>query len=528
MEKKKLKIPHTFVIIFALIIISAIVTFIVPGGEYVKISDGESERLEFRYIENQPQSWQVLTAFYKGFTRQAGIIVFILVIGAAFWVVNSVKAIDAGIASFLKFTKGLERYKLLRRVGVNNIVLVLIMLLFSLFGAVFGMSEETIAFAVLLIPLAISMGYDSIVGVSLVYVAAHVGFAGAMLNPFTIGIAQDIAGLPLFSGIEYRLLCWMILNVITIVFVLVYASKVKKNPLKSPVYEEDRYWRERVEDESEQITYHTPRAGWVSYFITLVSLAIFSVYFYHTTIKIGNSTFDIPALVPVLTIAFAIIGYLSLKKSVHFYVLNLLFFTIIFLVVGVMGYGWYIGEISALFLALGILSGIAAGYSGNEIVAKLNEGARDILSAAVVVGLAAGIIVILEEGKVINTILHEMSLAMEGAGRGGSLGVMYLIQTFINIVIPSASAKAAITMPIMAPFSDLIGVSRQATVLAFQFGDGFTNMITPTSGVLIAVLSIARIPYAKWFKWVLPFILILLVVGFLLLLPTIYFELNGF
>ncbi|MDD3274098.1 MAG: YfcC family protein, partial [Bacteroidales bacterium] len=141
MEKKKLKIPHTFVIIFALIIISAIVTFIVPGGEYVKISDGESERLEFRYIENQPQSWQVLTAFYKGFTRQAGIIVFILVIGAAFWVVNSVKAIDAGIASFLKFTKGLERYKLLRRVGVNNIVLVLIMLLFSLFGAVFGMSE---------------------------------------------------------------------------------------------------------------------------------------------------------------------------------------------------------------------------------------------------------------------------------------------------------------------------------------------------------------------------------------------------
>ncbi|MDD2491853.1 MAG: AbgT family transporter, partial [Bacteroidales bacterium] len=396
------------------------------------------------------------------------------------------------------------------------------------FGAVFGMSEETIAFAVLLIPLAISMGYDSIVGVSLVYVAAHVGFAGAMLNPFTIGIAQDIAGLPLFSGIEYRLLCWMILNVITIVFVLVYASKVKKNPLKSPVYEEDRYWRERVEDESEQITYHTPRAGWVSYFITLVSLAIFSVYFYHTTIKIGNSTFDIPALVPVLTFAFAIIGYLSLKKSVHFYVLNLLFFTIIFLVVGVMGYGWYIGEISALFLALGILSGIAAGYSGNEIVAKLNEGARDILSAAVVVGLAAGIIVILEEGKVINTILHEMSLAMEGAGRGGSLGVMYLIQTFINIVIPSASAKAAITMPIMAPFSDLIGVSRQATVLAFQFGDGFTNMITPTSGVLIAVLSIARIPYAKWFKWVLPFILILLVVGFLLLLPTIYFEMNGF
>ena len=528
MEKKKLKIPHTFVIIFALIVISAFVTFFVPGGEYVKISDGDTERLEFRYIDNQPQSWQVMTAFYKGFTRQAGIIVFILVIGAAFWVVNSVKAIDAGIQSFLKFTSGLEKYSFLRRLGVHNIVLILIMLLFSLFGAVFGMSEETIAFAVLLIPLAISMGYDSIVGVSLVYVAAHVGFAGAILNPFTIGIAQDIAGLPLFSGIEYRFFCWMVLNVLTIVFVLIYAAKVKKDPLKSPVYEEDSYWRERAEEDGKKIDYHTPRAAWVSYVITLAALILFSVFYYHTTIKIGNSTFDIPGLIPLLTVLFAITGFLSLRKSVHFYVLNLLFFTIIFLVAGVMGYGWYIGEISALFLALGILSGISAGYNGNEIVSKLNEGARDILSAAVVVGLAAGIIVILEEGKVINTILHEMSLAMDGAGKGGSLGVMYMIQTFINIVIPSASAKAAITMPIMAPFSDLIGVSRQATVLAFQFGDGFTNMITPTSGVLIAVLSIARIPYAKWFKWVLPFILLLIVVGFLLLLPTVYMKLNGF
>jgi uncharacterized ion transporter superfamily protein YfcC len=193
-----------------------------------------------------------------------------------------------------------------------------------------------------------------------------------------------------------------------------------------------------------------------------------------------------------------------------------------------MGYGWYIGEISALFLALGILSGIAADYTANEIVAKLTEGAKDILSAALVVGLAAGIIVVLEDGKVIDTLLYRMSNAMDDTGREASLGVMYMIQTLINIVIPSASAKAAITMPIMAPFSDLIGVSKQATVLAFQFGDGFTNMITPTSGVLIAVLTIARVPYGKWFKLVLPFILLLIIAGFLLLLPTLYLDLNGF
>ena len=153
-----MKMPHTFVIIFALIVVSAVVTFLVPGGEYVKTTTDGVESLEFRYIDNAPQSWQILTAFYKGFTRQAGIIVFILVIGAAFWVVNSCKAIDAGIFSFLRFTRKLERFSWLRSIGVNNVVIVLIMLMFSLFGAIFGMSEETIAFAVILIPLAISMG----------------------------------------------------------------------------------------------------------------------------------------------------------------------------------------------------------------------------------------------------------------------------------------------------------------------------------------------------------------------------------
>ncbi len=159
MEKKKFKIPHTFVIIFALIVISALVTFFVPGGEYVKVEQTDQNgitksALEFRYIDNQPQSWQVLTAFYKGFTRQAGIIVFILVIGAAFWVVNSCKAIDAGILSFLRVTKKLERIRWLNFIGVNNVVIILIMLMFSLFGAIFGMSEETIAFTVALLYLA--------------------------------------------------------------------------------------------------------------------------------------------------------------------------------------------------------------------------------------------------------------------------------------------------------------------------------------------------------------------------------------
>ncbi|MFW5831220.1 MAG: AbgT family transporter [Prolixibacteraceae bacterium] len=193
-----------------------------------------------------------------------------------------------------------------------------------------------------------------------------------------------------------------------------------------------------------------------------------------------------------------------------------------------MGYGWYITEIATLFLALGIFSGIAAGKSPNGITRSFIEGAKDILPAAMVVGLARGIIVILENGNIIDTILFSVSQSMEDIGKIGSVGVMYLIQTGLNIIIPSGSGQAALTIPIMSQISDLLDISRQATVVVFQLGDGFTNMITPTSGVLIAVLGVARIPYEKWFKWVWPFILILFVLGFVLLLPTVLMDLNGF
>jgi uncharacterized ion transporter superfamily protein YfcC len=193
-----------------------------------------------------------------------------------------------------------------------------------------------------------------------------------------------------------------------------------------------------------------------------------------------------------------------------------------------MGYGWYLPEICALFLALAIASGLAAGYSADKIAAEFMAGAKDIFSAALIIDFAAGIIVILKNGNVIDTMLGAMADGLENSGRVGALGTMYGIQTFINVFIPSASAKAAVTMPIMAPFSDLIGVSRQATVLAFQFGDGFTNMITPCSGVLLAVLSVAKIPHEKWFRFIWKFILLMIVIGFLLLLPTIFIDMPGF
>ena len=466
------KIPHTFVIVFALIVLSAVLTWIVPAGEYTRqVVDGREVVLNdsFHRVDAAPQTWQIFSALFNGFVDKADIIAFILIVGGAFWILNNSHAIDVGVMAFLRRVKRLSRYKLINKLGVNNIIITLVMLMFSLFGAVFGMSEETIAFVVVFIPLAIQMGYDSIVGVCMCYVAAHVGFAGAMLNPFTIGIAQGIADLPLFSGLEYRFFCWVILTVIGIAFVLWYAARVKAKPERSPVHKLDDYWRERASS-NEQSS---------------------------------------------LTVR-------------HILILILLLLTIVALVVGVLAFGWYIAEISALFLAMGILAGIIDRQSADDIAKLFLAGCKDILSAALVVGLASGIIFILRDGRVMDTLIYGLSRSLAHTGEVASLGVMYIFQTALNLVMPSGSAKAALTMPIMTQFADLIGVSRQTTVLAFQFGDGFTNMLTPTSGVLIGVLGIARIPYGTWLKWVWKFILGLIVVGFLLMLPTLWLTLPGF
>ncbi len=529
------RFPHTWLIIFILIVVSAVSTWFVPGGEYVEkiATDGVTKQMEFKPVENVPQTWQIFSAFFKGFEKQSGIIIFILMIGGAFWIMNNSKAIDVGIYTFLRKTRSLEKNKYIKKLGVDNIILTLIMFVFAIFGAVFGMSEETIAFIIIIVPLSISMGYDSIVGVGLVYIAAHVGFAGAILNPFTIGIAQGIAGVPLFSGFEYRIFCFFVLTSITIIWILVYAAKVKKNPKKSIMYEEDSYWRNRDSVSSDEIIYEKTWGSWFVFAVIQVVLIIFSFLHPITTLSIGDpdSADSLKLLMPVLPILaglFAITSIPLLRKSYHFFILNILFFTILFLIVGVMGYQWYIMEIASLFFVMGLASGISMNKSGNGITKLFIDGAADIMPAALVVGLAGGIIVILEDGRIIASILHKMASIMDGTGKVASIGAMYVIQAVVNIVIPSGSAKAALTMPIMAPFSDLIGLSRQATIVAFQFGDGFTNMITPTSGVLIGVLGIAKIPFHKWFKWVFKLVIVLLITGFLLLLPTVLMDLPGF
>lgn len=438
---RKLKAPNTYVIIAAIILLCAVMTWFVPGGQYVKAEDGS---LSYESVDSVPQTWQIFTAVYHGFVKQAGIIIFILVVGGAFWLLNATGAVEAGIKRFIS------------KIGNRDkIVLAALTILFSLAGAVFGMSEETIPFVGIVVPLAVSMGYDAFMGMLVVYVASNVGFSSAFLNPFTVGIAQGMADLPLFSGMGYRLFCWGILTTLLVVFVIFYAHKVRKEPSNAEAIETEPL---------------TKRQFWV-----LITLAL----------------------------------------------------TVVILIVGVTCLDWYMPEITGLFLAMGIICGIIAGFHSDRIVTELMTGAKDILSAALVVGFASGIIVILQDGKIIDSVLHSMQEGLDGSGEVGSLSAMYGIQALINFVIPSATAKAAITIPIMAPFSDMVGVSRQAMVLAFQFGDGFTNMITPTSGVLVAALAMARIPYTEWVKWIWKMVLVLLILGLVLLLPTVLFPIAG-
>jgi uncharacterized ion transporter superfamily protein YfcC len=532
---QKRKIPHTFVIVFAVIVIAAISTWFIQGGEYSRtlklLPDGTSKNIivpdSYSIVDNHPQTWQIFSAFFEGFVAKADIIVFILLIGGAFWILNESKAIDVAIVSFLKITKKLEKSKVIRILGVNNIIMTLIMIMFSFFGSVFGMAEETIAFIIIFVPLAISMGYDSIVGICLCFFAAGLGFAGATLNPFTIGIAQGLSDIPLFSGLEYRIVCWIVITSIGIAFILLYAARIKKDPKRSPVYNEDQYWRNKREEETLHVKYETPISAWIIFMILLAVMIVYSFLYHSSTLVVGQLKIVVP-VIPFLTALFAVSGILSLRKSVHFFILDIFIFTILYLVTGVMGYHWYVLEIATLFFVMGISSGIAMSYSANKITELFLTGVKDILSAAMVVGMAGGIIIILQNGKVIDPMLHGVANSMKDVGKYGSLSIMYVIQTLINVVITSGSAKAALTMPIMAPFSDLIHVSRQATVMAYQLGDGFTNLITPTSATLVGVLGVAKIPFEKWVKWVWPLIVLLIIVGFLLLIPTITMDLNGF
>ncbi|MCG2586224.1 YfcC family protein [Massilia sp. TS11] len=453
----RLRLPNTFVLLFAILALIAAATWLVPGGKYeTQLVNGRQlvDPASFHYVASNPQGpVALLMAPIKGFVEAALIIGFVLIVGGAFAVLQKTEAIDAMIKAIAQAHA--------RSALVRATVIPLFVTLFSLGGATFGMNEEAIPFVLIFIPLALALGYDSVVGVSIPFLGSQVGFAAAFLNPFNVGIAQGIAGVPVFSGMGYRLLVWALATGVTIGFLMWYAARVRRDPTRSPTYALDQARRAE-----------------------------------------GS-----PAL-----------SDFAGMRPAHKLVLALFAATLGAMVFGVVRYGWFIEEIAALFLVMAVSVGLVARLSSDEIVAAFLQGARDLVGTALVIALARATMVLARDAHIIDTMLHGLMPLVASSSPVFAAQKMFAIQSVINFFIHSGSGQAALTMPIMAPLADLVGVSRQTAILAFQFGE-FTTPMIPTSGITVGVLALARIPWATWARWMIPLQLMYLVLALALLVP---------
>ncbi len=373
-----------------------------------------------------------------------GVVAFILVVGGAFGIILKTGAVDAGIINII------TRYR-----KADIVLIPALFLAFSIGGAVFGMGEEAIPFAMIVVPLMISLGYDAVVGILITYGATQIGFATSWMNPFSVAIAQGIAGIQVGSGSVFRMVMWAIFTALGIAMTMIYGFKIKKNPQLSVAYETDHAYREE---------------------------------FSNKTIETNKMTFG------------------------HVLVLLTILLGIVWTIWGVQTHGYYIPEIATVFFTMGLVAGIIGvifklnNMTVNTIAESFKDGAKDLVGAALVVGMAQGIVLVLGHSSantpsVLNTVLNAMANSLSGIPTALTAWFMYIMQSVFNFFVVSGSGQAALTMPLMAPLAELVGVSKQVAVLAFQLGDGFTNLIVPTSGCLMGVLGVARLDWNKWFKF---------------------------
>lgn len=437
---------NVYVLIFCLIILSAVLTYIIPAGEFQREELNGREVIQpgtFTYTDMNPIGFlEVFSSIHSGMMQGASIIFFVLIVGGTFGILSATGALESFIAML--------SVKMAKR---EMLMIPVLMLFFACAGSLMGMSDETIVYVGILVPLAIALGFDAITGFAIVILGASVGFSAAVMNPFTVGIAQEIAGLPLFSGIALRLIIFVILYVTATIYVYRYARKVKNNP----------------------------------------SLGFYGNF------KFGNAEGHTNQSIKM---------ELSHKLVMLTFLLNF-----IVLMYGVIKLGWYITEIAGLFLLFGILMGLIGKLSPSRIANSFMKGAGDLIGGALIIGLAQTILVIFNNSGLIDTILYHTAAILDTIPPTLNAVGMFVFQLFLNFLVPSGSGQAALTMPIMAPLSDMIGVTRQTAVLAYQFGDGMSNIIFPTVGFLMAGLSIAGIPWGKWIRWILPFMLLQITVA---------------
>ena len=425
---------------------------VVPGT-YQRVAEKDRGPLLERALAS---AGNVTLAPIKGFTERAQIIGFVLLLGGAFGVILATGAIDEGLRwAVLRLGQGRARWA----------VIPVSFTLFSLGGAVFGLGESTIAFVLITVPLSLRLGYDTITGVAMCYMASQVGFAGAFFNPFTVGIAQGIAELPYLSGLQLRYVVWACVTLVGIAFTMWWARRVEQDPTRSPVYSLDEAQRKKLAETDS----HEPAA---------------------------------PSLSQALVI---VVAFGSVFVSAF----------------GVARLDWYIDEMAALFVVCAVLCGVLARFNTRRMSREFVAGAAMMAEPGLIIAFSAGIVMVLQQGQVLDTILYSLASPLEAVSPGIGAAALMCVQACLNFFVPSGSGQAAMTMPIVTPLCDLIGLHRQIGVLAFQFGDGFGNMVIPTSAVLMGVLGAARVPWTKWVRWVWPLVVLFHVLGALILIIAV-------
>lgn len=386
------------------------------------------------------------------------IIFFIFICGGIFTVLQATGAIDAGLSKTIIAMRGKEK-----------LLIPVTMFLFSILGATMGMSEEVIVFIPIGVALARAVGYDDIVAISMLSTGAAIGFSSGLANPFTVGVAQSIAELPLFSGFQFRLIGYVFLYLSAVVYTVRYANRVKKDPTKSYMYGIEGHGADDVK-------------------------------------SLDNVEFT--------------------KKHTLVLIVILAFFA--FMLYGVMYKGYYILELSSIFLAMGVVGGLIGRLSPSDVARNFVRGCADITFGAMVVGISRAILVVMQEGQIIDTIINSLASIVGMLPGGLSAIAMFWVQSIINFFIPSGSGQAATTMPIMTPLADMIGLTRQTAVMAFHYGDGFSNSIIPTSAGLMGVLAMGKVPYEKWVKFIWPLMVIWTIIGSVMCFASAAIKLGPF
>ena len=454
----RFRMPHTLVIVGSLVAIVLVLSWIVPSGAYRTAEaggrtvtvPGTYERVDKVLLGPQ---W-LLLAPIKGYLDGALIIAFLVLIGGAFNVIQSTGVVEFAIR---RVTASLAS-----RPSLEKLVIPVLMILFSLAGSVFGMAEEVIPFVLITVPLALSLGYDSITGVAIPFLGAASGFGAAFFNPFTVGIAQGIVGLPLYSGLGYRVATWFVTVGVMTTWVVVYAARVKRRPESSPVFELDRARELPAAGVGEVEPWTTRRVLVLSLFVAAMGILVWGI----------------------------------LEKS------------------------WFIEEIGALFLAMGLVMGALAGLKANEIATSFVAGAKDMVGVTLIIACGRALLIIAKEARILDTVLAAGASVITLLPAVVAAQVMFVVQCVINFFIHSGTAQAALTMPIMAPLADLVGLTRQTMVYAYQLCE-LINPILPTSAVTMGVLGMAKIPWETWARWFLPLMLVLVGLCFLLLVPPV-------